>query len=85
MAFEPVLNRWVDTLLLSESTSNRKPGFGANRQEGVGFRNSPQQDFSALPVHADFGGNDVIMRPQRGFSVRYPYKVTFLIKKENQS
>lgn len=77
MAFKPVLTRWVDALLLSQSTSNRKPGFGAIRQEGVGFRNSPQKDFFALPVHADLGGNDVIMRPQRGVSIDIPTKSPF--------
>lgn len=68
-------------LLLSESMYNRKSRFSTIRQEGVRFRNSVQDYFSALPVHTDLGRNDATMRPQRGFSVRYPYKVTFPLKR----
>lgn len=68
-------------LLLSESKHNRKSRFSTIRQEGVGFRNSPQNYFSTLPVRTDLGRNDATMRPQRGFSIRYPYKVTFPIKR----
>lgn len=68
-------------LLLSESMYNRKSRFSTIRQEGVRFRNSIQYYFSALPVRSDLGRNDATMRPQRGFSIRYPYKVTFLIKR----
>lgn len=72
-------------LLLSESMYNRKSRFSTIRQEGVRFRNRIQDYFSVLSVHTDLGRNDATMRPQRGFSIRYPYKVTFPIKKENKS
>lgn len=74
---------WVDTLLLSEFMSKIQlsPDLVQLGRRVLGVRNSPRWYFSVLTVHTDLSGNDATMRPERGVSVRYPYKVTFLIKR----
>lgn len=76
---------WVDTLLLSESRSNKKSRFSAIRWEGVGSRNSHR----SLSLHTQFStdlvGKDATMRPERGVSIKYPYKVTSLEKKKKEN
>lgn len=68
-------------LLLSESMHNRKSRFSTIRQDRLGSKTASGLFLSALPVCPDLGRNDATMRPQRGFSIRYPYKVTFTIKR----
>lgn len=74
---------WVDTLLLSESMSEiyLSPDLLQLGRRVLGVRNGPRWCFSVLPVHTDLSENDATMRAERGVSVRYPYKATFLIKK----
>lgn len=62
----------------------QKVQVSCNYVGGSRIQKQPQEYFSALPVRTDLVGNDATMRPERGVSIRYPYKVTSLKKKKKK-